>query len=150
MRRRFAARAEIARRAHEARAEMMQPDAIDHDAGGEWIVFAGDGIGQVQSSAAMGERLPFFAREELEKLTWHLLAFVDRIAANEHARIPLRGSVFKNHRVRWRSGFDNPTVDLGLQFGQLDAPRFIEEPFQINHRTVRHEHRRIRRVKHLS
>ena len=60
VRRRLAAPAEIAGRADEAVAEMMQPDAVDHHAGGERVVLAGDGAGQLQPAAAFFERLATF------------------------------------------------------------------------------------------
>ena len=46
---------EIARRADQGLAEMMQPEAVDIDARGEGVVRAGDGASQFQSPAAVRE-----------------------------------------------------------------------------------------------
>ena len=55
MRRRLAEQAEVARRADEAEAEMVLPDAVDHDARGQRIVLVGDRVRQFQPAAALRE-----------------------------------------------------------------------------------------------
>src|SRR5206468_12777097 len=51
MRRSRAARAEIARRGHETPTEMMLPEAVDQDAGGERVGRTGKPVGQRRSPA---------------------------------------------------------------------------------------------------
>ena len=46
---RVALLAEVAGRADNALAEVLLPDAIDDDAGGEWILGIDDGFGQVEA-----------------------------------------------------------------------------------------------------
>ena len=53
MRRPLAELAEVARRADEAAAEVVLPDAIDDDAGRQRVVRAGDGLGQLEPAAAL-------------------------------------------------------------------------------------------------
>ena len=57
---RLAARAEVVRRLHQSLAEMILPDAIDHDASGERILLVGDPRGQQVAPAA-------------SIIRWHLL-----------------------------------------------------------------------------
>src|SRR5882724_13234462 len=63
MRRPRAPRAEIARRGHETPTEMMLPDAVDQDAGGERVGRTGQPVGQ-RRSPARGRR-PEEARSRL-------------------------------------------------------------------------------------
>ena len=85
---------------HQTRAEMVQPDPVDHHAGGERIVFARDGIRHFQSAAAARKRLSIRAAQNLQKPAWHLLAFVRRIAANEDTWVALGLAVLQNNGVR--------------------------------------------------
>src|SRR5207253_1763505 len=57
----FAADAEVARRAHQRLFEMLEPDAVDEDAGGEGIVFGSDGSGEFQAAGAFLEGRALFA-----------------------------------------------------------------------------------------
>jgi hypothetical protein len=100
---------------------MMPPDPIDHHARGQGIVLAGDGIRQFHSAAPIGEGFAPFAREHLQELTWHLLPFVRRIAAQKYARVPLGRPVFENHRVGGCSrSLQDPAINLRLQLRQFD------------------------------
>ena len=49
----FGLHAQVVGRADEALAEMVHPDAVDHDAGGERVVLAGDGLGEFEAAAAL-------------------------------------------------------------------------------------------------
>ena len=53
MRRRIAADAEVAGRADERRIEVVHPEAVDDDAGGERVVIGDDRLGQFQPAAAL-------------------------------------------------------------------------------------------------
>ena len=53
MARRVGLVAEIVRGGDKALAEMMHPDAVDQDAGGEGVVGVDDGLGQLEAAAAM-------------------------------------------------------------------------------------------------
>ena len=57
MRRRFASHPEVARRRDQGCAAVVHPDAIDEGAGRQWVVAAGDGVGQFEPAAAVAERL---------------------------------------------------------------------------------------------
>ena len=63
---RVAAQAEVAGCSHQALAEVVHPDAVDHDARGQRVVLAGDGPGQFQPAAALAERLPLVAGQHLQ------------------------------------------------------------------------------------
>src|SRR6185503_16028725 len=110
MRWRFAARTEITRGPDQTLAEVMQPDAVDHDTRGERILVACDGLGQFQSPAAVCKRFPVVASQNLQKLTWHFLAFVRRIAPHENARVTLCLAVSQDHRIRRRGRLDDPAI----------------------------------------
>ena len=59
----FAELAEVDWRADDPTAEMLLPDAIDHDAGRQRIVRAGDGVGEFQTAASLFESGRIFAGE---------------------------------------------------------------------------------------
>jgi hypothetical protein len=61
VRRRVAARP-VARGANDAGAEIVHPDPVDEDPGGQRIVAAGDGLGQLEAAAAVAEWLSLVAR----------------------------------------------------------------------------------------
>ena len=46
--------AEVAWRLHEAGAEVALPDAVDHDAGGEWVLCVGDPVGEGAAAVLLG------------------------------------------------------------------------------------------------
>ena len=56
MRRPLAQVAEVARRADDAAAEVMLPDAVDDDAGRQRVVLARRWLGQLEPAAALRER----------------------------------------------------------------------------------------------
>ena len=51
----FAGSAKIAGRGDNPSAEMVHPDAVDHNTGGERIVLAGNRLGKLQTAAPLGE-----------------------------------------------------------------------------------------------
>ena len=57
--------AEVIRSRDEACAHEFEPDAVRHDAGGEWIVFGGDPVGEIEAAAALRDvqRLSFRAKD---------------------------------------------------------------------------------------
>src|SRR5262245_59463714 len=103
MRRRLAARAEVAGRADEALAEVVQPDTVDHHARGERVVLARDGAGELQSAGAVLEGLALLGRKDREELARDLCTRVGWIAALEDDRLDDR-SVFHRHRARRAAG----------------------------------------------
>src|SRR5439155_4059375 len=84
VRRRFGAQAEVTGRAHEACAEMMQPNAIDQCASREGILGAGDGLSQFEPAAALLEWFAVRAGHDLRELTWNIRAAIAAVAANEN------------------------------------------------------------------
>lgn len=81
----FGAGAEVGGGGDEGLAEVMHPDAIDEDAGGEGVVGGGDGVGQFASAAALGERLGIALIEDAEEAAGGGTAGARGIAAAEHA-----------------------------------------------------------------
>ena len=63
--------AEIIGSADQALAEMMLPDPVDHDAGGQRIVGARQPVGQLQPAAALGDPLGVFPRQNAWEPTRH-------------------------------------------------------------------------------
>src|SRR5436190_21204409 len=82
----FATGAEIAGGADEAEAEVILPDAVDHDARGEGVVFAGDGFGKFQTAAAIFEGLAIWWGENCGESAGYFVAEVGGVAAVEVVR----------------------------------------------------------------
>ena len=87
MARRLAAGAEIVRRADEALAEVMHPDAVHDHAGGERIALGGDRLRQLEPAAAFLEGLGLAIREHLEEVARNDIAVDFRLAAHEDVRV---------------------------------------------------------------
>src|SRR5213083_2757586 len=118
---RFGALAEVAGGGHQACAEVMLPDAVDHYPGGEWIARAGDSAGQFEPAAAVLERLPVGPGYHLEELARDFFGLVGGIPPHEDPGVFRLGPVGEHDGVGRRAGrIDNPAVDLGLKLGQLD------------------------------
>src|SRR5215468_2588402 len=83
VRRRVAARAEIARRTDQTLAEMTHPDSIHQYARGQRIVFARDSLREFKPAAPLREAPAIFAGENLQKLWRYTLAFIFRLAAQK-------------------------------------------------------------------
>src|SRR5262245_57242597 len=100
MRRSFAHRAEVTRRADQALAEMMLPDAVDDHAGRERVVFVRDRIGQFEPSAALRKRRGVIWAQYGEKPSRGVFADILRAAANMHLHV-LRRAVLErvNERI---------------------------------------------------
>ena len=75
----FAHASEVARRVYDAAAEVVQPNAVDHDPRGERIVVTCDGLGQVEPAAS---GLEWFTAENGEKPPRDLGAKIVLAAAN--------------------------------------------------------------------
>ena len=82
---------------------MLGPDAIDHHAGGEWIIGAGDGAGQFKTATAVLEWFTFLAGDQLQVLARNLLAFVGGIPTAKNTGILLNRLVFERDGVTRRS-----------------------------------------------
>ena len=91
---------EVARGLDERLTEEMHPDAIDHHAGGQRVGRTGDGIGEVESSAALGEFLGRTVGEDREILPRHLLAGARGAAAEEDDALHGFRLILDRHRVR--------------------------------------------------
>ena len=70
----FAELAEVARRAHDAVAEMMLPDAVHHHARGERIVRVGDRFGQFQPAASVVNVLGSPCERIAEETRWRVVS----------------------------------------------------------------------------
>jgi hypothetical protein len=62
---------------------MIQPNPIHDDAGGQWIVGAGDRLSQFQTPASSLKRLAFLAAQNGQKLSRCLRAVIAGIATND-------------------------------------------------------------------
>ena len=129
---RVAARAEVALGANQARAKMVGPHAVGHDAGGQWIVRAGDGASQLEAAAAFLKWTPAGAGQHLEELARHTLSWFQWIAASkDHGRDRL-GPIFNNQgMLALRFVRDQPAFEFCLQVGQRHAIRIIEIKMHI-------------------
>ena len=100
MRRRIGAGAEVAGRANEPLAEMMQPDAIDDDARRERIVLAGDGPGHSSRPLPCVKRRRVESDRQLRKCGLHLIARIPRISPQKHALSLNARRIDQHHRPR--------------------------------------------------
>src|SRR5947208_5302804 len=78
---RFGHGPEVVRRGHKSFAEMMQPDAVDHDARRHGIALADDGMSKLEPSAAVGKGWPVWAGQHFQEMAWRSCSFVAGIAA---------------------------------------------------------------------
>ncbi len=81
----------------ERSAEVPGPDSIDDDAGGEGVVGVGDGLGEFESAAAMGEGGGVGAGEGGEEAARDFIAGVIGVAAEEDAGVGGGGFVLEDH-----------------------------------------------------
>ena len=135
---RLGAQAEVAGRRDQARAEVVEPEAVHQHAGGERVVRAGDGAGQFEPSAAVREGLALRAGEDLQELARDGVALVLRVAAQEDARVLLRLAVGDDEGVRGRDGRAD---EVAVHFA-LEPPEFLrvlegEEQFSVHDAVVR-------------
>src|SRR5687767_15059392 len=139
MRRRLAARAEVARRAHEAVAEVILPDAIDHDARGEGVVLAGDRFRELEASAAACEWLAVGARDDRGELPRDFLARAGGIAANEnfrlHGRLAIDDRLCARRTARMRR---RQPIHLLLKRALVDAVGRVEDVVSFRERSEEH------------
>ena len=80
----LAERAEVARGAHEAGAEVMLPEAVHHHARGERVLRVRDGAGQFEPPAAALERLDLAAGQHGQERPWRDVARRVLVAAQQH------------------------------------------------------------------
>ena len=98
---RLAPHAEVARRAYQAGAEVMQPEAVDQHPSRERILRAGNGAGQLKPAAPLRERLPLRTGQHRQELPRHGLSPIVRIAANQDMRLDRLGRIHQHHGTGW-------------------------------------------------
>src|SRR5436190_22073684 len=96
-------RAEIAGRAHESGAELIEPNSVHDYAGGQRILRAHNRLRQFEASAALLKRLRIAAEERGESPR-HRFALPARIAAHEDTRIHWLRFLQQNMRARRGAG----------------------------------------------
>ncbi len=122
----FSTQPEIARRAHQAGAKVVLPDAVHHHARSERVVGVGDRLRQFEASAVVLECLPLRTGEHLQELARYFLAQARRPAPTEHARVRLRFALDEDERGR-RAQFDQTAVHLALQLPEFFGDRRRKE-----------------------
>src|SRR5262245_21443518 len=105
MRRLFTARAEIVRRLHDPFAEMILPDAVDHDASGQRIIRVGDPTGEEFAPAPAMIFRNILPAENRQKAARDFIAQTLRITLAMDARVGRR------------------SLDDGVSLGDLDVAR---------------------------
>ena len=122
MRGRCGAGPEVARGVDESGPEMVRPDPVDDDAGGEGIFRIDDGPGELEPTAPDGKRRAFFSGEDREELPRHGFALRERIPAQEDTRG--HGESAIRERERGGNGFGR--IEKALDDGILELPEGIE------------------------
>src|SRR5262249_47039412 len=95
----IAERAKVAWRADQAAAEALRPDAIDENPRGQWIVAAGDGVGEVAAAAAVLERSRVARTEDVQEMALDQRSLVGGIAAHEDIQVGRLVLADDMHRV---------------------------------------------------
>ena len=132
MRGQFTATAKIARRANQPVTEMMGPYSVDHHAGRERIVFAGDAAREFKPAAAVFERLSILRRNNRRKLARHRIALHRLIATLEYMRLDGLRKINQHHRPRRRTRMRHrQTIHLYLQGSLIVLVLAIEQRFHI-------------------
>ena len=115
MTRRGALLAEVTWRTDDATTEVMLPKAVNHDTSGEWIARIGDGLCELQTTAAICEGRLFTKRTQ--ELTRHFIALQQWITAREHSRRAGQRAINQDCGVRRRRVvLDDEAIHLGLRF----------------------------------
>ena len=87
MSRRIGAEAEVARRLHQRRSEVMRPNSIDDDARRQRVRRRDDRLCEFHAAAAIRERLAFGAGDNGEELTRHARPAIPLLATQKNVRI---------------------------------------------------------------
>src|SRR5271166_4092910 len=86
MRRSRGSRAEVAGRGDQAAAQQVPPHPVDPDSSRERIAIAGDGPGQLVTTAAIDKRIGVRSSQERQEPPGHLFAWLFGLAATENTR----------------------------------------------------------------
>ena len=123
----FGTQAEVAGRLDEAGAEVVLPDAVDQDAGGEWVLWRCDGPGQFEATVAPLERSAVGTGQHFEESAWDFRTRLRGTAAAEHHGLRLRGAIAQDEGGRNLQG-DEASVHRALELPEFDGDvRRIEE-----------------------
>ena len=137
MARGLGAQAEVAGGLDQARAEVVLPDAIDQDAGGEGVAGRGDGSGQFEPPVALSEGSAVGSGEHLDETAWDLGPRLRRAAAAEHHGLRLRGPLGE-HEGRLRAEGDEAAVHRALELPEFFGDLGRVEVFGVHHAGVGH------------
>ncbi len=114
--------AEVARCADDGLAEVPAPHAIDDDADGERIVFAGDGLGELEATAfVFREGLGRDAFERGDELAWGFRTGRVGVAADEDFAVMHFVGIDKGHGT---GGCSWMVLQFGKRFGGIAAQAF--------------------------
>ena len=107
--------AEVTRCADESASEVVLPEAIHHDAGGEGIAWVGDGLGEFESATALGEG-GLFAKGA-QKLPGDFVSAVEGITPEKNAWCAGQGTIKQDGRVCGCGGaFEEVAIQFRLGF----------------------------------
>src|SRR5947209_14661143 len=121
MGRRLTELAEVSRRAHDAFAKMLLPDAVYHDSRGQRILRIGDPLSQLQAAAALCDGSLVIAGDDAREMPRHQLAQavvpatdMDADVMNPHLRTQ-RTAAFLSaiHKGNGRKGNLLQGIELG-------------------------------------
>ena len=135
MARSFGAQAKVAGGLDQAGAEVVLPDAVDHDAGGERVIGRGDGSGQFEAAVALLERTAVGTGQHFEKAAWDFGPRLRRAAAAEHHGLWLRGAV-DEHECGLDTEGDESSVDRTLELPEFDGDVGRVEELGVHHSGV--------------
>ena len=96
--------AEVVRRRDDAFAKMVEPDTINHDPRGKWVIAIADGVGEFEASAPIGEGFADSAIDDLQIAAGDDVALVFRLAADKNAGVARIVLVLDNHGANGCSG----------------------------------------------
>ena len=140
--------AEVIGRGNDAGAEVVQPEPVDEDAGGERVGPVGDGHGKLAAPAAFVEGLPLGAGEDLEELAGGEGPLLVAVAPDVDVGVTRSSAVGHRHggaraarvgQVKGVDGveFEEARRDVAVREGRGRLPGLAEGPGGDEHRHLR-------------
>ena len=136
MRRSRGSRAEVAGRGDQATAQQVPPHPVDPDSSRERIVLAGNGPGQLVTTAAIDKRIGVRPSQQRQEPPGHLFARLFGLAATENTRRGGLVGIVEDPGHWWGGGIVGPVLDRLLELVMLGPALAVKQVFDIARRAI--------------
>ena len=136
MRRSRGSRAEVAGRGDQATAQQVPPHPVDPDSSRERIVLAGNGPGQLVTTAAIDKRIGVRPSQQRQEPPGHLFARLFGLAATENTRRGGLVGIVEDPGDWWGGGIVGPVLDRLLGVVMLRPGIAVKQVFDIARRAI--------------